>query len=457
MNLVKGKNQIIILIIVFLTIKLSISKIYEDSQEDEIYKSYYQKTSKRKMTKKSNNYYNNDEYDFPEKPTSAFDFLYKSFLKRLSAYYDSYNDYFDGINYIFSNFKYLFRRYSGNKIINKTLTNINKPKYEHLFKEEEKIPKKRYHRHLDEKHNSQTNKIKLSGSYEYNNTDFYNSTTCPTSPNLKVYYYNYFCNGEKVSREEYEAKTSQGEDCEFYNNTQKLCFCPIHYSSCSFKDESRIKCMVKEIIVNNDINLTKYYDTFYEEYLKTPILENEKKIFNFSLKLKCGMLVKDEVTGSNANFYLSNSDDEKADFDIISTMNNNNTEYEKQYTKEEVMNERSKILDYFIKKKNLVMFKKPDLNLTFSIIDQLWIAPFRIKKYKIEDDLVEDLLSGTKSFNFTVDMNDIIENELGTGPFSTKNISYPYFEKGDMHFFEIEFEEKERQVRLFAYRGEIKK
>ena len=52
MNLVKGKNQIIILIVVFLTIKLSNEKIYEDSQEDEIYKSYYGKTSNRKMTKK---------------------------------------------------------------------------------------------------------------------------------------------------------------------------------------------------------------------------------------------------------------------------------------------------------------------------------------------------------------------------------------------------------------------
>ena len=456
MNLVKGKNQIIILIIVFLTIKLSNAKIYEDSQEDEIYKSYYGKTSNRKMTKKNNNYYNN-EYDFPEKPTSAFDFLYKSFLKRLNAYFDSYKDYFDGIKYILSNFKYLFRRYSGNKIINKTLYNINKPKYEHLFREEEKIQKKRYHRHLDEKSYSKSGKIDLSQSYEYNDTDLYNSTTCPTSPNLKVYSYYYFCNGEKVSREVYEEKTKQGEECEFYNNTKKLCFCPIHYTSCSPKDESTIKCMVKEIIVNDDINLTKYYDTFYEEYLKTPILENEKKIFNFSLKLKCGMLAKDEVTGSDANFYLSNSDDENADFDIISTMDDNNTEYEKQYTKEEVMNNRTKILNYFIKKKNLVMYKKPDLNLTFSIIDQLWIVPFRIKKYKIEDDLVEGLLSGTKSFNFTVDMNDIIENELGTGPFSTKNISYPYFNKGDMHFFEIEFEEKESQVKLFAYRGEIKK
>ena len=108
--------------------------------------------------------------------------------------------------------------------------------------------------------------------------------------------------------------------------------------------------MAKEIIVNNNINLTKYYDTFYEEYFKTPILDYFEKIFNFSIKLKCGMPISDSVTGSDINFYLSNAGDGNAEFDIISTMDNN-TEYKKLYTKEEVMNNKTQILDYYLKKK----------------------------------------------------------------------------------------------------------
>ena len=217
--------------------------------------------------------------------------------------------------------------------------------------------------------------------------------------------------------------------------------------------------MAKEVIVNNEINLTQYYDTFYEEFFKTPILDNENKIFDFSVKLKCGMPISDEVTGGKNNFYLS-SDNDTSDFDIIKTIYRDDDDIEidgKQYTKEELKNREINILKYFIKKKNLVMFMKPQLSLKFSLIDQQWILPYRIKTYVIDEYLIEDFLSGVKSFNFTVDLNDIIENELGVGPFSKKNISYPYFDKGDMHFFEFDIEEKEKQLRFYPVRGEIKK
>ncbi len=456
MNFIKRKNLLFIFLLVLLSIKLSTANIFKNAMEDDNYKKYYETTTGRKTHKKDHNYYN--EYDFQEKPKTTFDFLYKSFLKRVHAYFDSFNDYFDGFNYILSNYKYLFRRYSGNKIINKTLKNPNKD----MLKDEEKNGTKRHNRRLDEKHMNKTNKnknkkIQLRQSYEYNNTDLYNKTKCPTSPNLKVFYYMYFCNGERVSQLEYEIKKAIGIDCEFYNNTVKLCFCPINYGSCALKGESKIKCMVKEIIVNDEINLTKYYDTFYEEFFKTPILDNEQKIFNFSVKLKCGMTISDYITGSDMNYYLSSTIDDYPEFDVISTMNDDNTEYEIQYTKEEVMNNTIPILNYFIKKKNLVVFKEPKLSIKFSLIDQQWLIPFRTKQYKVDNDIVEDFLSGESSFNFTVDINDIIENELGEGPFSTKTISYPYFDKGDMHFFEIEFKEEEEQLRLFPFRGEIKK
>jgi hypothetical protein len=154
MNFIKRKNLLFIFLLVLLSIKLSTANIFKNAMEDDNYKKYYETTTGRKTHKKDHNYYN--EYDFQEKPKTTFDFLYKSFLKRVHAYFDSFNDYFDGFNYILSNYKYLFRRYSGNKIINKTLKNPNKD----MLKDEEKNGTKRHNRRLDEKHMNKTNKNK---------------------------------------------------------------------------------------------------------------------------------------------------------------------------------------------------------------------------------------------------------------------------------------------------------
>lgn len=451
----KINNIIFVLLIFLFTNQFIISKIYISSDYDIDYmeninrkKVYTQKYGpKYKNQKRPYKFYDNE---LEEKPTSTLDFLWKYFKNRVYSYFDSFNDYFDGLEYVLSKYKYLFRSYSSYKIINQSLTHSNKTI--HASKN------KKYIRHLEEeKKRSFKLKLKDNQSYPYNNTDLYNNYTCATSPNLKVFYYYYFCNGEKVSKSAYESKISKGEKCEFYNNTMKLCFCPIHYSSCRLRSQSRIRCMSKEILVNNDINLTKNYDTFYDEFFKSPIIDNDKKIFNFSLKLKCGMAISDSVTGSKNNFYLSNANDEKADFDIISTEYNNTDNNGTQYSKEEVMNNTNKILDYFIKKQNLVMYMKPRINLTFSIIDQQWALPYKIKSYEINEDLIDDLFSGKRYFNFTVDLNDIIKNEVGTGPFATKEIPYPYFDKGDIYFYEIDLEDKERQVYFYPFRGEIKK
>ena len=82
----------------------------------------------------------------------------------------------------------------------------------------------------------------------------------------------------------------------------------------------------------------------------------------------------------------------------------------------------------------------------------------------IRDKDVETILSGEKSFNFTIDLNDLIHNYLGEGPFSEKNNKYPIFDKGDLYFFEIDFFEgfsKEKnsneQINMYPFRGEIKK
>ncbi len=218
--------------------------------------------------------------------------------------------------------------------------------------------------------------------------------------------------------------------------------------------------MVKKLIVNNDIDLTKYYDTFYDEHIKTPILNNPKKIYDFSLTLKCGMNMDDDISGSSINFYLLTSNDNLGDFDIISTEYHNTTKNGTQYTKEQVMNMSYPVLNYFIKKRNMILYKETKLSLSFSIIDQQWAIPYRKKIFEINKDSLEDILSGRKSFDFTVDLNDLIENGEGEGPFekTDNKIKYPYFDKGDLHFFEIELKDLGyNQIRFVPFRGEIKK
>ena len=449
------KNKFFGLFIFLLTNKYIISAIFRDNLETDFDSEYQERISNEKYSKKYKNnqqyIYNNYNEEFSEKPTSSFDFLYKSFINKIKTYFSSYNVYFDGLKYVLSKYQILFKRFSSNKIINETISRPKKPKYEKYFRNNQNF------RNLEQKNkNKKNSKLNDGPSYPFNNTDLYNNTECPSSPDLKVNYYLYFCNGDKVSKSTYEENISKGQKCEFYNNTQKICFCPIHYSSCKLRSQSRIRCMAKEVIVNNEINLTQYYDTFYEEFLKTPILENSKKIFNFSLKLKCGMPISDDITGGKNNFYLSSEEDDKAEFDIISTMyngQNNGT----QYNKDDINNKTINVLNYFIKKKNLVMYMKPKMSLKFSLIDMQWLVPFRYKYFDIDENLIEDFLSGEKSFNFTVDLNDLIENSLGVGPFSQKNISYPYFDKGDIHFFEFDIDEKEKQMRFYPVRGEIKK
>ena len=297
----KKINIFFILLIFLITNQFIVSKIYQDMSSDydidymgninrkKIYTEKY--GPKSKYQKKQSNFYENE---FDEKPTSTFDFLWKYFKNRVYSYFDSFNDYFDGLEFVLSKYKYLFRRYSRQKIINKTLSNSNKANYGKDFSKNKKNV-----RLLEENRRPFKLIIKENQSYPYNNTDLYNNYTCAIYPNLKVFYYYYFCNGKKVSKSTYERKKSQGEYCEFYNNTMKLCFCPFHYSSCYLRSQSRLRCMSKEVLVNNNINLTENYDTFYDEFFKSPILDNDKKVFNFSVKLKCGMAISDSITGSN--------------------------------------------------------------------------------------------------------------------------------------------------------------
>ena len=468
-----SKYNILLLYIILLIPELCVMKLYKENPEDN-FEYYY-----NKYTYNENEYYNSqqknnenkideqnyviDEDNF-QKPASKLEFFVTYITNRVKAYFYGFHEYYEGLKFVLSKYKYLFRRFSSQKILNYTIINkiYNKDNNDDDFDD---LINHRFQRKLEQriKRKMTNNKFdnSLEGSYPYNNTDLYDKMDCALIPDLKVYYYYYFCDKERVSKEEYLNRTALGERCEFYNNTQKICFCPIHYSYCQFRATSKLKCMTNKLLVNNEIDLTTYYDTFNDEHTKIPILDNNKKIFEFSINVKCGMEIDDELTGSNVNFYLYNADDNYPDFDIISTEYHETVSNGTQYTKEEVMNNTSKILEYFIKKKNMIIEKKTYMYMKFSIIDQMWALPYRYKHYEIPQEQIEDFLSGKINFNFTVDINDLIKNEEGEGPFmklERDKVKYPYFDKGDMHFFEIELVDNDfNQIRFVPFRGEIKK
>ena len=138
-------DYLYIFIFFSISIKLTSPKLYQDNPDDIAYQEYLSRISNKKYSQNNNNNphnnrydnydYDNNEYnDFTEKPTSSFDFLYKNFKYRIKAYFSAYNEYFEGFYYVLSKYQYLFRRFSSNKIINKTITNTNKPKYQKYFK-----------------------------------------------------------------------------------------------------------------------------------------------------------------------------------------------------------------------------------------------------------------------------------------------------------------------------------
>ena len=437
---------IIFAILITLNIKNVQSKIYQDTIDD--FETNYDNPNKNHHKSKQNTYYNYDHQN--KKPRTSFDLLLSTIKNRFYSFFDRYRDYIDGFKFVLNFYSKLFNRViRGNKIINKTIssTNFNYSKY--FDNDNTQI------RNL-ENIKIIIKKKKNAPNYPYNNTDLYNNTQCPTYPNLKVFYYLYYCDNEQVSKEIYDLKKNES-NCEFYNNTNKICICPMHYENCKQTKLSKLFCMTKELIVNDKINITEYTDTFFEEYFKTPYINTDyKKNIKFEMKIKCGMPISDDITGSNINFYLSNVNDNKSEFDIIETVYNKGEEG-KQYSKEELKNNTMEILEYFVKKKNLVLYKKPKLNVTFSIIDQQWVIPYRIKNIEINEGDIEQWLSGEKSFVFYLDLEDLIKNGKGIGPFEESNTKYPYFNKGDLYFYEITIDDLSNQVSFFPFRGEIKK
>ena len=467
-----SKHNFFHLFLILLIPKLCVLKIYKEDEEEYL-DNYYNKYSNNENEYYYNRHKNNknefDKYNYDyiednfQQPASKFEFFISYIKNRVNAYFYDFYEYVDELKFVLSKYSLLFRGFYNKKVLNYTISNIKYPIENNIDDDNDLISHKKNRKleqNIKRKINTSNLEKNFEASYPYNNTDLYDKINCPTVPDLKVFYYYYFCDNMRVTKEEYINRTSYGEECKFYNNTQKICFCPIHYTNCQFRTISKLKCMVNHLTVNNEFDLTKYYDTFNDEHIKIPILNNNKKIFEFSLNVKCGFELDDEISGSDMNFYLFNADENYPDFDIISTEYHDTIENGTQYTKDEVLDNTNNILEYFIKRKNLILEKKTKLIIKFSLIDQMWALPYRYKIYEIEPDEVEDFLSGKSNFKFTVDINDIIKNEEGEGPFMKieENTKYPFFDKSDIHFFEIELiDEEYNQIRFVPFRGEIKK
>ena len=226
-----SKKNLFLLFIIILLSKLCYMKIYNENISD-IFDNYYEddsyKSKKYYYNKYRNNNDNSDEFidyedDF-EKPKSTFEFLITYIKNRFLSYFYNFEEYFTGLKFVLSKYKFLFRRFLNKEIINKTLSNkyseAKKIKTDDLMnykasrKLEQIYPEKIIIKNIIEALNTP--------SFPYNNSDLYNKTNCPTFPDLKVNYYHYFCDKKRVSKEEYLNRTSKGELCEFYNNTQKI-------------------------------------------------------------------------------------------------------------------------------------------------------------------------------------------------------------------------------------------
>lgn len=426
--------------------------------------------------------------DQPEKPTSTFHFFLIYLKQKFFSFFSRFDAYFEGFKFLIETYKKIFGFNSYHNNNNKS-SNHTFHKGSNYFRQLEELENPiNYNtdlRNLDQVFTigGITYIITNGGlsqnfeeNYPYNNTDLYTNETCPTIPDLKVNYYIYFCEDNQVSFEEYNEMIAQGKNCEFYNNTRKICFCPVNYVDCKWAQASSLKCSVKEVIVNNNLNLTEFYDTFFEEYLKTPFVpKSDNNKYKFSIKVKCGMSIPDDAS-EKENFYLSNINDELSEIEIISTEyhEDNETFNGTQYDEEDIKNTSMPIVDYFIKKKNLIILEKPEVYLRFSIVDMKWVLPYRIKEFQISNEILEDFLQGEKSFDFEIDMEDLIKNGKGLGPFERgrKNLDeegkdkYPIFDKGDLHFFEIDIYNKlkgkidskdDNDIYFFPFRGEIKK
>ena len=285
-----------------------------------------------------------------------------------------------------------------------------------------------------------------------NNTNLYESMTCPTDPNIKAKYYRYYCNNRETTKANYEnLLKDSNNDCSFNVNIIKLCLCPVTYKKCLRKKNPEVYCSVKDITVNNKFNLTQYKNTFYEEYFKDEPLPLSEGPFKFNLTLKCG--VPTSPAENVTNFYLSLPSN--SHYEIINTYYSANYKGTKRnYTKEDLENTNNQFLNYFLSKPHFKVYENMTLEMNFSIYDMQWVLPMKQRTFKFTQEETQKILTGEQSIEFEIDYNTLLQEKSFDEIFN--NDKYPKMKSGDLSFFEIKFEDIENtNMIFFPFRGDV--
>lgn len=371
---------------------------------------------------------------------SFYSFLKNAYINFFFSENSEFYKYIDGITYIFQTIKKVYQQAQKENInfdnyINENITLHNPEQKDDNY--EKKTPFLR----------------SLYPYYLMNNSDTYEYSDCSTEPNIKAQYYTYICNEYEVNKTIYEMlKNNENFLCEMYNNTVKLCFCPITTRYC--RGTMKIYCDINDLTVNsNKYNLTKNRNTFYSEYFNEISLPLSEQNFTFNISIRCGTPeVPPEFKGKN--FYVSCPPD--GDFEVLSIEYKDDYKGEKkQYTREQLKEGKEKVLDYYIYDDTIIAYQNVTLQLSFTIYDLLWVLPKYQKVFEISEELTKKFLEGEGNFQFTVDIKELLKQE----PIEEvlKNVTkYKQMDKGDLLFYEIRLRDiEDDNVDFFSFRGDI--
>lgn len=425
------------LLFLFILIWNSNSKIGDiciNSEENCI--NYSKENFELLQNKKNNKETFTQSHDTP----SFYSFLKNAYINFFYSENSEFYKYIDGITYIFQTIK---KAYHQTKKENINFDDYIKENIT-LYNPEQKND------------NKEANSPSLRSLFPFhiiNNTDTYNYTTCNTEPNVKAQYYTYICNEYEVNKTVYDIlKEDEKNQCEMYNNTVKLCFCPVTTSYC--RGTMKIYCDINALSVNdNKYNLTENRNTFYHEYFNEISLPLSEQNFTFNISIRCGTA---EVSPENRgkNFYISCPPD--GDFEVLSIVYKDDYKGEKkQYTREQLKEGNEKVLDYYIYNDKIIAYQNVTLQLSFTVYDLLWVLPKYQKIFEISDELTKQFLEGEGSFQFTVDIQELLKQEPIEEVLKDAK-KYKQMDKGDLLFYEIRLKDiEEDNVDFFSFRGDI--
>lgn len=446
LKFMNNKIYIVIFIIIVIDVSSKIENFCFNTEDNCVFAS-----------KNSNSFHNDNEHETTQHSTtykqhkinsnfnqpSIFEFL-KSYLSNIiNSQSNEMLKYINGFKFIIQSITNLY-----SKAKNEQYNNIKENIRDLLSQQNEEIIQTQNH------NNTEIHLRDLSRGYltHFNNSDYYDSMYCTSDINLKANYYLYFCNNNQVNKTTFTNLSKDSNNkCDFTVNIVKLCLCPVTYKNC-LRESPEVMCIINQLTVNNNkYNLTKFKNTFYNEYLKDESLPLSESPFNYTISLKCG--APNSPSNNQLNFYLSSPKD--SHFEILSThYTSKYTGDKKNLTLQDIENPKNELLHYFIDKPSFKVYDNMTLELTLSIYDMQWLLPMKQTKFTIPQEQAKKLLSGEQSFEFEIDYRKLLESESNDDVF--KGNKYPYMRNGDLSYYEIKISDVENSnLVFFSYRGDV--